>query len=97
MTLYTVVNPSSLAAGQPEDITQVLANFQAIQGILNGGIDNSNVNPAAALAVSKLALGASGQILQSVGPTVAWGMKITVSPITSPPGSPVDGDIWIAV
>lgn len=97
MTLYTVVNPSTLIAGQPEDVSQVLANFQAIANILNGNVDNSNLNPAANIAPSKILLGANGQILQSVGPSVAWGMKITTSPISGgPPGSPNDGDIWIA-
>lgn len=54
MSLYNIVNPTSLVAGQPEDISQVLANFQAIQTILNGGIDDANIRPTAAINPSKL-------------------------------------------
>jgi hypothetical protein len=55
MTQYNIVNPSSLIAGQPEDVSQILANFQAIQSILNGGVDNSNIAVAAGIVASKLA------------------------------------------
>src|SRR5215471_1434909 len=54
MGAYNIVNQSNLIAGQPEDVSVVLANLQAIQAILNGGIDNSNVSAAAAIAASKL-------------------------------------------
>jgi hypothetical protein len=55
MGAYNIINASSLVAGLPEDVSQVLANFQAIATILNGGIDDSNINAAAAMAISKLA------------------------------------------
>lgn len=55
MSLYNIVSPSSLVPGQPEDVSQVLANFQAIQAILNGGIDDVNIRSTAAIAASKLA------------------------------------------
>ena len=55
MTAYNVISPGSLQAGQPEDISVILANLQAIQGVLNGGVDDANINAAAALAISKLA------------------------------------------
>lgn len=55
MGLYNIVSAPALVAGQPEDISVVLANLQAIQTILNGGIDNSNVAGAAAILASKLA------------------------------------------
>jgi hypothetical protein len=55
MSLYNIVNPTSMQPGQPEDISQVLANFQAIQTILNGGIDDANIRATAAIALSKLA------------------------------------------
>lgn len=55
LTTYNIVSPGALVAGQPEDISVVLANFQAIATILNGGIDNANINAAAAIALSKLA------------------------------------------
>lgn len=43
MGLYNIINPTTMQGGQPEDVGQVLANFQAIQAILNGGIDNTNL------------------------------------------------------
>jgi hypothetical protein len=55
VTAYNVISPASLVAGQPEDISVILANLQAIQGVLNGGIDNANINGAAAISASKLA------------------------------------------
>lgn len=59
MTTYNVVSSGAMVAGQPEDISVVLANFNAIATVLNGNIDNANVNAAAAIAYSKLALGNS--------------------------------------
>jgi hypothetical protein len=53
MGFYNIVNAPSLVAGQPEDIAQVLANFQAIQAVLNGGIDDVNVRSTAAINPSK--------------------------------------------
>src|SRR5215471_5594534 len=55
MSLYNIVNASRLVAGQPEDVGDVLANLQAIQGVLNGGIDDINVRSTAAIQASKLA------------------------------------------
>lgn len=55
MGLYNIVGATSMVAGQPEDITQVVANFQAIQAILNGGIDDVNIRPTAAINPNKLA------------------------------------------
>jgi len=54
MGLYNIVNAASMVAGQPEDVSQVLANFQAIQAILNGGIDDNNIRSTAAINPSKL-------------------------------------------
>jgi len=54
---YNVINPLSMQAGQPEDVSQVLANFNAIAGVLNRAVDNSNVAVAAAIARSKLDFG----------------------------------------
>jgi len=56
MGFYNVVNATSLQAGFPEDVSQVLANFQAIAAVLNGGIDDSNVNAGANISLSKLNL-----------------------------------------
>lgn len=67
MTAYNVINPASLVAGQPEDVSQVLANLQAIAAVINGGIDASNITDgsisnaeiavAAGIARSKLDFG----------------------------------------
>lgn len=55
MTQYNIVSAASLVAGQPEDISVVLSNLQAIATVLNGGLDDTNINAAAAIALSKLA------------------------------------------
>lgn len=55
MGFYNVVTAASMVAGQPEDVSVVLANFNAIATVLNGGIDNSNIAGAAAILASKLA------------------------------------------
>lgn len=55
MTAYNVVDPAKLQALQPEDITVVLANLQAIAAAINGALDNGNLSPGAAIAISKLA------------------------------------------
>lgn len=55
MGAYNIVSSAALQSGQPEDISVVLANLQAIATVLNGGVDNSNINAAAAIAASKLA------------------------------------------
>lgn len=55
MTAYNVLSPAAMAAGQPEDISVILSNFQAIAGIINGQLDNTNLAPGAAIAPSKLA------------------------------------------
>jgi len=54
VTLYNIVNPGSLVSGQPQDVSQVLANFTAIQNVLNGNIDGANL-AAGGVANSKLA------------------------------------------
>jgi hypothetical protein len=59
MTTYNVVSPSAMVAGQPEDVSVVLANFNAIAAILNGNLDNGNLNAAAAIVASKIAFDAT--------------------------------------
>jgi len=54
MTAYNLVNPGSMVAGQPEDISQVLANFTAIQNVLNGNVDDGNIKPGAGINPSKI-------------------------------------------
>jgi hypothetical protein len=55
LTAYNVVDPAKMVTGQPEDITPILANFNAIAAVLNGGLDNANLKADAAIAASKLA------------------------------------------
>jgi len=79
---YNVVNASSLVSGMPEDISQVLANFNAIATVLNGNVDNTNINSSAAIDQTKLALPIMGRSL-------GWTKG------TTPPASPNDGDLWL--
>src|SRR4051794_37837550 len=93
MGAYNIVNVAALAAGQPENVGDVLANLQAIQAILNGGIDNFNVSAAAGIAYSKLAL--ANSITHG---DMAAGNKTTLSAMSlGPPVAPADGDIWFAI
>lgn len=55
MGAYNVTGAASLVSGQSEDVSQILANFNLIATVINGGIDNSNINAAAAILASKLA------------------------------------------
>jgi hypothetical protein len=56
MTLITLPYRAELAAGQPEDIGMVLADLDAILAVVNGGLKNDNVDPAAAIALTKLGI-----------------------------------------
>jgi hypothetical protein len=71
MSLYNIVSPASLVPGQPEDVSQVLANFQAIQAVLNGGIDDVNIRSTAAIAPSKFA-GYPANVLMSLRGDGSW-------------------------
>jgi hypothetical protein len=55
LTQYNIVSGASLVAGQPEDVSIILANLQAIASVLNGNLDNANLHASAAIAKSKLA------------------------------------------
>jgi hypothetical protein len=78
MTLITL--PFRPAPGDPEDISQLLADFDSILNVVNGDIRNDNISPSAAIAASKLAGIPGSQIIFSRGVT--------------PPASPQDGDLW---
>jgi hypothetical protein len=71
---YNVISPATMAAGQPEDVSVILANFNAIAAILNGGFDNSNIAPAAGIVYSKLAL-ASAIVNGDISPAAAIGVS----------------------
>lgn len=82
MTFYNVINAASMQGGQPEDVSQVLANFNAIAGILNGALDNNNLAPNASIDPTKL-------VLPFMGRNLGW------SKGSLPPASPSDGDLWL--
>jgi hypothetical protein len=92
MGAYNIVNPAALVGGQPEDISVVLANFNAIAAVINGSIDNSNINVAAGIAASKLAGFPSDSTKVLLG-NGTWGSFATGAgpPNTGLPGSPADG------
>jgi hypothetical protein len=71
MTAYNVIDPGKLVPGEPEDISVILANFQALANVL-GALDNGNLSADAAIAISKLANypGDPAKILKGDG---SWG------------------------
>jgi hypothetical protein len=95
VTAYNVLSPSAMAAGQPEDISVILGNFQALAGIINGQLDNGNLSPGAAIAISKLAgYPANAQVFLRGDGTWA-GATPTYGPVL--PVAPVDGQEHILV
>jgi len=66
MTSYTIVNPGGLVDGQPMHIADVLANFNAIQAVVNGGIDDSNISGG--ISLGKVAT----LIFNQVSPSASW-------------------------
>jgi len=67
-----VALPFRPIAGDPEDISQVMADFDAILTVLNGDIRNDNIATLAAIAVAKLAAGSNGDRLEMVGGVPTW-------------------------
>lgn len=76
MTLVAL--PYNPQPGDPEDITQITADFAAILAVLNGDIRSDNISPLAAIPYSKLALGSS-----IVNADVAAAAAIAASKIAS--------------
>src|SRR5712692_10103591 len=72
MGFYIVVNPATLVGGTPEDVSQVLANFNAIAAVLNGGLDHTNL--AAGAAILKTQLAALGIVDADVAAGAALGI-----------------------
>ena len=54
MTAYNVIDAGKLVPGEPEDVSVILANLQAIANVLGGNLDNSNLSAGAAIAIQKL-------------------------------------------
>lgn len=76
MGLYNVINRALMQTGQAEDISQVVANLDAIAAVLNGGIDNSNVNAGAAIDYSKINVPGSAILDTKVAGIVVVGAAI---------------------
>jgi hypothetical protein len=55
MGAFNVINRASMAGGLPENVGDVVANFDALATLLNGNLDDFNVKVAAGIAISKLA------------------------------------------
>lgn len=72
MTAYNVVNRSGLQGGQAEDISVVLANFDALATVINGNLDNTNLLANAAIAITKLAGGSNDDFLEMVAGVPTW-------------------------
>jgi hypothetical protein len=88
MTAYNIVNPTALASGQPEDITVVLSNFQALAAVINGNLDDGNIKAGAGLAISKLQNYPANSGLYLRGDST-WG-PIGAHTQSSPSGTNVD-------
>ncbi len=67
ITLALPVAGTNIAAGLHA------TNYAALQTLLNGGLDNTNLAAGAAIAVTKIAPGANGQALITSGGVTAWG------------------------
>lgn len=53
--MSTLVYPSSLVAGQPENVNDLNSNLNAISTVINGGLDNANIAASAGIVDTKLA------------------------------------------
>jgi len=94
MTQYTIVNQPNLATGQPEDISVILSNLQAIQTILNGNVDDSNVNANAAIDPAKLK-GYPANAARFLRGDGLWSVPAGYG--TTLPASPADGQEYVLV
>lgn len=84
--------------GSPEDITQVMANFQTIRAVVNGQLDDSNLAVAAGISAAKIAgyPNDGSKSLRGDGTWLASG-GIADGHGTSLPGSPSGGDRFVLV
>jgi len=67
-----VVLPYRPVAGDPEDVSQIMADFDAILTVLNGDVRNDNISALAAIAITKLAGGNAGDVLEMAGSVPTW-------------------------
>jgi hypothetical protein len=99
MGAYNIVDAAKLVSGQPEDVAPILANFQAIQAILNGNLDDVNIRQMSAAKLANY----PADVLKVLKGDGTWSApyaavpKITVGTFAAgPPAAPADGDIWVA-
>lgn len=69
MTTLNLTDPTN---GTVADANTIASNNSAIKAVVNGAIDNTNVAASAAIAVSKLAAGGSGQVLGMLAGVPTW-------------------------
>lgn len=94
----TTIVTTDVQNGQVTDASLINNNFTAIKTVVNGSIDNSNLDPTAAISVAKLATGTEGYILKVVSAVPTWAPQTTALAYgTSLPGSPANGDEAILV
>jgi hypothetical protein len=84
--------------GSPEDITQVMANFNTLKAVVNGQLDDANLAAAAGISPAKLAgyPNDSSKTLRGDGSWLAAG-GVADGYGTTLPGSPSSGDRFILV
>jgi hypothetical protein len=71
MANYVVVNPGHLVQGQPMDIGDVLANFNAVAAVINGGLDDSNISSSSPISLAKIATYIYTQVSAAASWTIA--------------------------
>lgn len=74
MGAYNVINRAAMAGGQPENVGDVLANFDALATLLNGNLDDFNIKAAANIAISKL-LGYPADATKFLKGDGSWGVN----------------------
>lgn len=79
MTIVTLPFRTELQGGQAEDIGMVLADFDAILAVLNGDIRNDNIAAAAAIAISKLAIGGTPDGTKVLRDDATWAATAAAS------------------
>lgn len=103
MSLYNVISRSLMQQAQPEDISVVVANLDAIAAVVNGNIDNQNFGAGQILPPSKLLPeGASDGQMLAWNTAASKFVPVTVTPpvtkppySSTPPASPANGDEWV--
>lgn len=88
--------PYNPQAGDPEDISQIMADFGAILFVLNGNLDETNVGAGLVYSPAKIKGGGAvpGHAMIWNGSNWAPQMIFNRNVGATPPGSPSTGDIW---